>query len=505
MKIQRGVIFLELNDIIKELKEKECLLVEYINADYVIIKNKNNFKLKTTLKKIKENKDFNFISRENPYTIENINAYMLKFNPTSQLMSTTYIANNKKLEWKCGICGEKYMRTWGDMQSNRKVCPKCSKEISVDALKKDFENIKREFKENGLEILDTEYINSKQKLKCKTKEGYLTQVCYSNIHSGQGYYIFHKSNPYTLYNINTYIRNNNIKTTLLSDKYIGQLDKMEWKCPICGNSFMASWASFKNKKKRYCDYCMREIQGQRQSKDKEVVKEEFLKHGLIIENLNEYKNNMTRLSVVDFDGYKGYQSLGNLDREFMRFSVVFNKNNLIYNINNFCKISNIKTKALKIKEDKVVFKCECGNIFSTHVQDFVHGNKKVCDECSKAISSFEMKTQNWLRENNINFIREHSFKGFKNNNNKYCYYFDFYLPDYNICIECDGQQHYSPVNFGGVSQKEAEINFQKTINNDKIKNQYCKDNNIKLLRIPYWEFNSNNYKNILENYLKNNT
>lgn len=67
---------MELNDIIKELKEKECLLVEYINADYVIIKNKNNFKLKTTLKKIKENKDFNFISRENPYTIENINAYM---------------------------------------------------------------------------------------------------------------------------------------------------------------------------------------------------------------------------------------------------------------------------------------------------------------------------------------------------------------------------------------------------------------------------------------------
>ena len=64
--------------------------------------------------------------------------------------------------------------------------------------------------------------------------------------------------------------------------------------------------------------------------------------------------------------------------------------------------------------------------------------------------------------------------------------FDFYLPEYNMCIEYDGRQHFEPVNFGGGLQ-ETKDNFQLTNRHDKIKTQYCIDNNIKLLRIPYTE------------------
>jgi len=67
-------------------------------------------------------------------------------------------------------------------------------------------------------------------------------------------------------------------------------------------------------------------------------------------------------------------------------------------------------------------------------------------------------------------------------------------------IEYDGEQHYRPVNFGGMSDEKALNNLEKTKKHDQIKNNYCKKNNIKLIRIPYWE--SNNYKNILNDELK---
>ena len=58
----------------------------------------------------------------------------------------------------------------------------------------------------------------------------------------------------------------------------------------------------------------------------------------------------------------------------------------------------------------------------------------------------------------------------------------FYLLDSNICIEYDGIQHFEPVNdFGG------EIEFNNIQIRDNIKNEYCKNNNINLIRIRYDE------------------
>jgi len=58
--------------------------------------------------------------------------------------------------------------------------------------------------------------------------------------------------------------------------------------------------------------------------------------------------------------------------------------------------------------------------------------------------------------------------------------FDFYLPDYNICIEYDGEQHFMPVSVYGGEEK-----FKKQQINDRIKNEYCEKNGIELLRISY--------------------
>lgn len=78
--------------------------------------------------------------------------------------------------------------------------------------------------------------------------------------------------------------------------------------------------------------------------------------------------------------------------------------------------------------------------------------------------------------------------------------FDFYLPDYNILIEYDGEEHFRPVNFGGISDDEALEHLKITQYHDKIKTNYCQENGIPLIRIPFWE--KKNIQNILLKELK---
>ena len=62
--------------------------------------------------------------------------------------------------------------------------------------------------------------------------------------------------------------------------------------------------------------------------------------------------------------------------------------------------------------------------------------------------------------------------------------FDFYLLDYNICIEFDGYQHFKSVKWFGGDEYLDNIKRK-----DNIKTQFCKDNNIELLRIKYNQIN----------------
>ncbi len=102
---------------------------------------------------------------------------------------------------------------------------------------------------------------------------------------------------------------------------------------------------------------------------------------------------------------------------------------------------------------------------------------KGCPLCKE--SKGEKQIRNYLIENNINFIPQHKFSD--------CKYkrelpFDFYLPDYNTCIEYQGEQHYKSVTIWG-----GEKSFSDIKNRDKIKMEYCKNNNIPLIIIKYDE------------------
>jgi hypothetical protein len=104
-----------------------------------------------------------------------------------------------------------------------------------------------------------------------------------------------------------------------------------------------------------------------------------------------------------------------------------------------------------------------------------HKNGNGCPICNE--SKGEIIIRNTLIKNNIKFKPQHRFKDCKN---KQPLPFDFYLPEYNTCIEFNGIQHYKPIkHFGGA---KGLIKRQK---NDKIKKEYCKQNNIPLITIKY--------------------
>ena len=79
--------------------------------------------------------------------------------------------------------------------------------------------------------------------------------------------------------------------------------------------------------------------------------------------------------------------------------------------------------------------------------------------------------------------------------------FDFYLDDYNTAIEFDGEQHYFPVNFDSYHEKRFKKEFYDLKIRDQIKNKYCLENRITLIRIPYWD--RDNIEEILDNYFNN--
>jgi Zn finger protein HypA/HybF involved in hydrogenase expression len=107
-----------------------------------------------------------------------------------------------------------------------------------------------------------------------------------------------------------------------------------------------------------------------------------------------------------------------------------------------------------------------------------------CPKCRE--SKGERILSQFFDSNGINYERQKSFddciKTNKTASGKFCYKlpFDFYLPKYNSCVEYDGEQHFRAVSYWG-----GEEGFKNQQKRDKIKNQYCKKNGIKLIRIPY--------------------
>ena len=127
---------------------------------------------------------------------------------------------------------------------------------------------------------------------------------------------------------------------------------------------------------------------------------------------------------------------------------------------------------------------DCGTVWAPRARSLKTGQG--CPICKS--SKGETVIAKYLLEHSIRYATQHSFSDClspKGNPLK----FDFYLPDKNIIIEYDGEQHFAPVDFKGRGLEDAKRIFIESKQRDEIKNQYCQKHDIHLIRIPYNQIN----------------
>jgi Zn finger protein HypA/HybF involved in hydrogenase expression len=125
-------------------------------------------------------------------------------------------------------------------------------------------------------------------------------------------------------------------------------------------------------------------------------------------------------------------------------------------------------------------KCQKHGWFNQQVSNHLMGQR--CPKCKQ--SKGEKEIEKFLIENSIEYETQ---KRFNNCKNKKMLPFDFYIPSINLCIEYDGELHYNSVEFFGGNE-----HLKKTLKHDAIKSKFCKENNINLIRISYFNFQNIN-------------
>ena len=108
-----------------------------------------------------------------------------------------------------------------------------------------------------------------------------------------------------------------------------------------------------------------------------------------------------------------------------------------------------------------------------------HLKQSGCPKCNQ--SHMEKETEEILLNKGIKYEFQKHFDWLGKQS------LDFYLPDYNIAIECQGEQHFKPVDFAGKGKEWAEILFKENIERDKNKLKLCEENQINLFYINYSE------------------
>lgn len=130
---------------------------------------------------------------------------------------------------------------------------------------------------------------------------------------------------------------------------------------------------------------------------------------------------------------------------------------------------------------------KCGYQWQSIPDNLIHEHIN-CPACSR--SKQEIKLEQILNKLQLGQVKTHvRFKDCKYAQHN-TLEFDFVIYNHdNILFACeyDGEQHYIPIDFAGRGIEHANQCLYLTQERDKAKNQYCKDHNIPLIRIPYWE------------------
>lgn len=354
---------------------------------------------------------------------------------------------------------------------------------------------------NEYEFLE-EYTGAKTKIKCKhNKCNHIWGVTPSNFLSGKRCPECAKTkigdaNRLTLEQIKNFIEvESNSGCKLLSKKYINNNTRMLFECK-CGRKFKTEFKEFKSNNKRQCNKCGEENRTRSQTK----TNEEFIKEVRRLVNdeyefLEEYKGALKHIrcrhnicdhewDIAPSDFLFGTRCPKCMRPNYYKDTDQFKKE--IFNLvgDEYNLLSEYQGALTYVR----MIHSTCGYAYKVTPSSFLSGSR--CPRCNE--SKGEKALAKYLDHYKIKYKKEYTFDN--------CRYkqqlpFDFAIINNRdvFLIEYDGSQHYR----GWMGRKDSLLKIQQR---DNIKNQYCKDNNIPLLRIPYWEFD--NIEKILEEWLQ---
>jgi hypothetical protein len=305
-----------------------------------------------------------------------------------------------------------------------------------------YEYVKSYIEDRGCELLSDTYIRSKDKLHIRCicgnedwypkfndfKKGILCSICGQRNAIEKRIETMLKSNrlsetyPQISSEWHPY-KNGNLKP---SDVCSSSHKKVFWLCPVCGNEYEATPCN-RTGRKSGCSICSHEKSGKIISKN----------------HINENYN---------------------LEALFPRIAEEW-----CFELNNGIIPSEVSYSS----HTKYYWKCNLGHIYYAAPNCRTGNSKSKCPYCNG--SSGEKIITEFLERNNIEYIFQKRFDDCKNIKPLP---FDFYLPKYLTCIEFQGLQHYKIIDFWvGVERFESQILC------DSIKEEFCLNNNLKLLKI----------------------
>jgi very-short-patch-repair endonuclease len=208
-------------------------------------------------------------------------------------------------------------------------------------------------------------------------------------------------------------------------------------------------------------------------------------------SLVEYKNNKTKVKIIcpehgEFEqeasshmrgtGCIKCSGQGKTNEEYI---------NIVEKIHNFKYDYSLTNYTGVFKKIKII--CPKHGLFEQMSDKHLRGSGcKICRE-----SKGEKLIKEFLIAQAIKFSRQFIFPDCRDIRPLP---FDFYIEDYNVCIEYDGRQHFIAIEKWG-----GELGLLDQQKKDKIKDEYCKIKNIKLIRIPY---NKNPIQELIEIFKK---
>ena len=248
-------------------------------------------------------------------------------------------------------------------------------------------NIKLWLKLNNkiLELVSEKYIGSKEKLIFKDVEGFLYVSNFEKIRNGGQPNKFYENNPYTIQNINLWLKLNDLKLELITDKYLNVLQKLTFK-DTDGYLYSSDMPNL----------VLGVNRGNNLSKfgNGNIYTIENIKLWLILNNMsnyqlidNEYVNNSNQLTLKDSDGYLYYVGFGSIQQHHNPDR--YNPSNpyTIQNIKLWCKLNNkpfvLISDIYNGNIEKLQWKClkdDCKEIFKNNWSDIYQGcGCGVCD------------------------------------------------------------------------------------------------------------------------------